>query len=242
MAGRALTEIHRRSQLRLRAVTIRDVLAVWPLLRLDDLAGTWRDLERILLAIIAGRSAESAGVAASYFAAFRFAEGAAGTARPVVASTPPPEELVRSLRYVGVVNTRRLLDAHVRDAAARTFANVSGDVSRHVLNAGRETITGSVDADPRALGWARVTDANPCAFCRMLASRGPVFRSRAGGFKAHLRCGCTAEPTYHAEAPWPGRAQEWARQWQDTTRGLSGADARKAFRRAVEGRVPADAT
>jgi hypothetical protein len=239
VAGRALTEIHRRGQRRLRAVTIADVLAVWPRFDMENLVRSWGNLERLLLAIIAARAADSATLAATYFGAFRLAEGAIGAARPVVASTPPPEELVRSLRYVGLVNTRNLIRAKVPDAARRTFVNVSGDVSRHALNAGRDTIIESVSADPRALGWARVTDSKPCSFCRMLASRGPVYRSKAGGFKAHLRCGCSAEPVFHADAPWPGQAQEWAQQWKETTQGLSGKDARKAFRQAVEGRTPA---
>lgn len=44
-------------------------------------------------------------------------------------------------------------------------------------------------------GWARVpTGAETCAFCRMLASRGAVYRSRetaGGGKRYHGRCDCT---------------------------------------------------
>jgi len=240
VVGRGLTEAHRRGQLQIRARTIREVLAVWPMFDPEHPARTWSDLERLLLAIIGARAGDSARLAAVYFQAFRMAEGAAGTATPVVASTPPPDELVRSLRYVGIVGPEKLLAAGVPDVAARTFVNVSGDVTRHALNAGRDTLVRSVEADRRAVGWARVTDSNPCSFCRMLASRGPVYRTETGGgFQAHLSCGCTVEPTYDADAPWPGRAAEWRDQWDQVTRGKSGAAARKAFRQAVEGRVPA---
>lgn len=238
VAGRALTEAHRLGQLGVRARVIRAVLNAWPLYDIHDPAGTWERFEQILLAIIDSQGPVSAAMSASYFRAYRHAEGAAGTALPVVASTAPAEEIIRSLRYVGLVNTQKLIDAKVPDAAARTFTNVAGDTSRFVMNTGRDTITGSVDADPRALGWARVTDGNPCSFCRMLASRGPVYGSEAtAAGKWHNRCGCTAEPTYHSDAPWPGRAAEFKQQWDTVTAGLSGKEARLAFRQAVEGRA-----
>jgi hypothetical protein len=140
---------------------------------------------------------------------------------------------------MGVVNTQKLLEANRTGIANIVLTNVSGDASRHVLNRGRETLTESVAADRQALSWARVTDSAPCSFCRMLASRGPEYRSKGGGFKAHGHCGCTAEPVYSEDQPWPGRAAEWRQQWDETTEGLSGVDARKAFRQAVEGRTPA---
>lgn len=236
--GRQLTEAHRLAQLGLRARTLRAVLRVWPVYDVER-PETWEPLEAWLLRIIGDQAPISASLSASYYRAFRHAEGATGAASMVVASTPPPAEMIRSLRYVGVVGAQRLLDANVADAASRTFTNIAGDTSRLVMNAGRDTIVESVEADRHALGWARVTDGNPCSFCRMLASRGPVYRGKGSGFKAHNHCGCTAEPVFHADAPWPGRAREFKEQWDQTTAGLSGRDARLAFRQAVEERVPA---
>jgi hypothetical protein len=238
LAGRAFTEVQRLGQLRIRARTIRDVLAVWPLLSVEDLEGTWKAFEVALLAIVGVHSAESARVAAEYYRSFRYAEGISGTPTVRIAALPETKEVVRSLRYVGLVSTQKLLEAQRADAARVALTNVSGDVSRHVLNRGRDTLIESVAADQRALGWARVTDSKPCSWCRMLASRGPVYRSKGGGFKAHAHCGCSAEPVYSEDQPWPGRAQEFKQQWDETTKGLSGAEARKAFRQAVEGRTP----
>lgn len=238
LAGRAATEAHRRGQLRIRARSMRNVLAVWPLLSVDELERTWPAFEAALLAIIGIHSAESAVLAAEYYRAFRFAEGITGTATPRIAPLTDPQKVVKSLRYVGVANTMSLLQAKRPDVSKVTLTNVSGDVSRHVLNRGRDTLVESVSADERALGWARVTDSAPCAFCRMLASRGPVYGEAGSRFKAHGHCGCTAEPVYRPDQPWPGRAAEFRQQWDETTKGLSGADARKAFRQAVEGRTP----
>lgn len=216
---------------------LRAVIAAWPLYDIER-PDTWAQLEQILLTLIANQGPVSAALSSNYYRAFRHAEGAAGTVPTVVAATAPADEIIRSLRFVGVVGARKLLDANVPAAGARTLTNVAGDTARLVMNSGRDTIVESVDADPRALGWARVTDPAPCAFCRMLASRGPVYRGEGGGFKAHNHCGCTAEPVFHTDAEWPGRAREWRDQWDQTTAGLSGRDARKAFRQAVEGRVP----
>ena len=69
---------------------------------------------------------------------------------------------------------------------------------------GRQLIDETTGADQRAVGWRRVSDGDPCSFCGMLCSRGPVYRSadRAGdpvagsGTKFHGSCGCTAEIVY----------------------------------------------
>lgn len=235
LAARAATEAQRLGQLRIQNRALRNLLTVWPLLSIDDLAGTWESFEAALLAIIGVHSAESAGLAAEYYRAFRLAEGISGTPTVRVAPAAPANESVRNLRYVGLVNTEKLLIANRPDVVAVALTNVSGEVSRQVLNRGRGTLVASVEADQRALGWARVTDASPCSFCRMLASRGPVY-SQGGGFSAHGHCGCSVEPVYSEDQPWPGKAQEWRAEWDDVTEGLSGADARLAFRQHVEGR------
>lgn len=231
----ALTETHRQAQLTIRAAVLDALLRLWPAFNPDELVGSWSTIEPALLALIAAGGHASAGLAAAYYDEFRAAEEIAGRATPVLAAPLPVEEAVRSLRYVGLVETRKLVEVGRTDAAAVAFTNVSGEMSRQVLNQGRSTVVTSVDADPQAIGYARVTDSKPCAFCRMLASRGPVY-SQGGGFSAHGHCGCSVEPVYSQDQPWPGKAQEWRTQWDTATEGLSGAEARLAFRQHVEGR------
>lgn len=237
----SLTETHRQAQLVVRAALIDAVVKVWPAFNPDDLVGSWSLIEPVLIALIAAGGRTSAGLAAAYYDEFRAAEEIAGKAAPILAAPMPVEDAVRSLRFVGLVETRRLVEANRTDAAAVAFTNVSGEVSRQALNQGRDTLVASVDADPRALGWARVTDSKPCSFCRMLAGRGPVYSQRGGHFAAHGHCGCSLEPVYSDEQPWPGRAQEFHDEWYEVTAGRSGADARLAYRQHVEGRVPAPA-
>lgn len=114
---------------------------------------------------------------------------------------------------------------------------VSGSATRHVLNGGRGATLKLVEADEKAIGWARVTDNDPCAFCAMLASRGPAYKTQAtASFQPHDQCACTAEPVYSRSAAWPGRAREFNRLWYAATKGYSGKDAINAFRRAHDAR------
>lgn len=123
-------------------------------------------------------------------------------------------------------------------ARDESFEAAAGAASRHVLTGGRKSLLTVLEADPVAVGWARVTDGDPCAFCAMLASRGVVYGSAAAaGFSAHDHCACTAEPAYSRSAPLPGRGQEFKDLWNQNIRGkYSGAEARRVWRRLYEQR------
>lgn len=123
----------------------------------------------------------------------------------------------------------------LRAARDESFVEASGAASRHVLTGGRQSLLTLLDGDPQALGWARVTDGDPCAFCALLASRGPVYKSReSASFQPHDACACQPEPVYSRDSLWPGRGPEFRRLYREATRGYSGQDAINAFRRAYE--------
>jgi hypothetical protein len=130
----------------------------------------------------------------------------------------------------------------LEEAFAAALALTLGTAYRYTADGGRFTIQNTAEHDRTALGWARVTDGNPCYFCAMLASRGPVYKSqssallRADGRKYHNGCGCTAEPVYNRDQPWPGDARRYQQLWKTSTAGLRGKAAINAFRRAHEGR------
>lgn len=52
----------------------------------------------------------------------------------------------------------------------------------------------------------RVTVGKTCAFCCMLAARGPVYTKDTAAFQAHVYCDCTYEPVDVPNAKW--RASE----------------------------------
>ncbi|MCC6238121.1 MAG: hypothetical protein IT299_11195 [Dehalococcoidia bacterium] len=198
LAGTRLTAEHRSAQLALRAITLRQVLQVWPAFDTEHAGRSWPPVENALLAIIGQRRADSTSLAAGYFEAFRAAERIGGTATPIL-SAFDAEAMARartSLQVTGYVTTERLT-ALKRPAPSRTaLVRVSGAVTRHVLDGGRETLLASVRDDPRALGWERVTSAEPCNFCAMLASRGAVYAATTGTFQSHDHCGCVLEPKF----------------------------------------------
>jgi hypothetical protein len=124
------------------------------------------------------------------------------------------------------------------DTTRAAISDAAGAVARHVEQAGRDTIITATRRDRVALGWARVpTGRETCAFCWMLASRGPVYTTcQAAGDMTmwHDRCDCLVTPVFHRD-DWDGRDTFLtARQlWRDTTAGHSGRDALNAFRRAL---------
>ena len=160
-----------------------------------------------------------------------------GLVRPRIDWTEFDKAVETSLLVTGPSEVKRRAAKHEPEEMAMRSALVtaSGSAVRHVLNGGRETLLTLVEADETALGWARVTDGDPCAFCAMLASRGPVYKSAAtAGFKPHDNCACVPEAVFARTADWPGDAREYQKLWYSATRGYSGKDAVNAFRRAYE--------
>ncbi|WP_157032170.1 hypothetical protein [Kitasatospora cheerisanensis] len=137
------------------------------------------------------------------------------------------------------------LDDLMRDSAV----TAGGAADREVLRGGRSMAEQSARRDTRVIGWARVTDASPCGFCAMLASRGAVYKSRdsaglAGGppaslddlTKFHDLCHCQIVPVYSRADHLPDGSEVWRDLWAEATDGLSGPEATRAFNRAVAAR------
>ena len=143
----------------------------------------------------------------------------------------------RSLSVTGPGELKRQASRGIGEGQARRVALVtsSGAATRHVLTGARETTLTLVQNDQRALGWARVTDSDPCSFCAMLASRGPAYKTEtSASFKAHDQCACVPVAVYSRAAAWPGDARAYQRLWYEATKGTSGKDSINAFRRAYE--------
>jgi hypothetical protein len=179
--------------LALRAATLRDLVALWPMFDLADIDRSWRSLEAALVTLTRSRRRDSAGLAAGYYSAFRLVEGVSGRADPRVAADPPADLMRATLRIVGPILAKKAITARRPDVAETTLARLAGSVGRQVLNGGRETLVASVRSDRRARGWRRVTSGNPCDFCAGLAGE---VAGKGGGFPAHDSCACSAEPVY----------------------------------------------
>jgi len=197
-AGAALTRANQAAQLAARARSLQGLLALWRIVDVTDLKGTIDTFARAA-ALLAGEGfAQSAVSAANYYSLFRRVEGIGALIVP--AAVPPPAEAIigdlRGAALKGIIDGRRA-GMNVDRAKANGLVRVSGALTKQVLAGGRMTITGAVIDDRKALGWARVTAGEPCAFCRALAARGPVYKSeRTADFQAHDHDACVPEPVY----------------------------------------------
>lgn len=234
--GAQATRTFRQGQVSLRAAVLRDVSQLWPLWNVRDVDSYQRFVDAAVT-LIRSRRSDSAELAASYYRSFRAAENVSGAIEPAPAETPAAGELAASLRATGLSATLRAfrMGRGISQARQQGLVAVSGSTGRMVLDGGRETIANGVRQDRQALGWTRVTDANPCYFCAMLAGRGPVFTEETVGFRAHDHCACTAEPAFEG-SEWPGRAREFEQLYAKSTGGVTGQEKIRAFRRAYEGR------
>jgi len=216
--GRALTEVHRQAQIRLGAGTMLKAAALWSLLDLADLDGSTPAWLAATLGMARSEQAASADMAARYVTAFREAE-IGEQPGPVVRPVPNDIEIATTARINGPVRVKTLIGNGVEaERAYRAgMVAVQGALMQVALQAGRELIDKTARLDPKSGRYRRVTDGQPCAFCAMLASRGPVYSEHTAYFRAHPRCGCTAEIVYGEWVP-NEREAEWVRAYEQAAR------------------------
>lgn len=236
--GVQLTQLHYRQQVAARADVLRQVTQVLPALDVSSFATvdrSWPAVERALKLVIQQGHSTSSGLSVSYYELLRAAEGVGGVSTPVLAEALADARVATSLRVTGPYTAKHLIATKAPRVAQATFARLSGAVTRLSSTGGRETLDRSVRADREAFGWARVTSRKACAFCRLLRSRGAVYKTdRSSKFEAHDHCSCTSEPVWSRDQPLPPGSVEDAELYRQVTAGLKGRDAIAAFRRAVE--------
>lgn len=194
MDAPALARAARQQQIRLRALTLRQLLALWPIWQVED-ADSFPLFAAAVLPLIRERHRDSATLAVASYQALRLAEGVPGRAEAAVA---PFDEAraITSLYVTGQVLTDRAIRSGVSAAAARETAlvRVSGAAARLVLEGGRETLRLTGQRDPRQTGWRRVTGGNSCDWCRGKAA--DAASNPAAAFGGHDHCACTPAPRF----------------------------------------------
>lgn len=233
--GERLTEAFRQQQLALRASTLLDLGRLWALFDVST-PGSYDAFVEAAHGLIRLRHGDSAQLAGAYLRVFRATEGIGGRV-PAFARAEAPllEQVAVVLRATGLAGTVRALRAGktMRQALASGLVQASGATSRLVMAGGQDRVRAFVEADPLAKGWVRVTSGSPCAFCAMLASRGPTYRSeRTARFQAHDHCSCAAAPFYGGQQPLLNL--RFRELWRQEGAPHSGAAALRAFRRAYD--------
>lgn len=200
-------------QVGVRAIAASRLL--WGKLDPADLPGTRDEWLSLQVRLLRTFDEQSARLAAAYVAQYRTTEGHPGG--PVVGADEfDAPRVASSLGYLGPGKIAILLDAATDDsdpdadapdpgaAKDRVRSGVAGAVMRHALQGGRRVVDLSTLANPRSVGWRRVSDGDPCGFCLMLVSRGPAYRSESSageGRDWHDRCGCSAEEVFGTWRP-----------------------------------------
>lgn len=223
--GGLLTKAQYQAQLATRAKLLTSLQTVYDAYPVQDFA-TVAPMADTSAALVEASFITSASIASDYLVAFGTVETGTAVA-PVVATAPTTAVISSRLASTTIATIIRAQAAGLAIDVAKRLAwvNMSGYASSMALAGGQTTITNSVAR------WQRVTSAKPCAFCAMLASRGPVYRESTVRFQAHPHCACSAEPAF--TSGYTSANSRWADLWTAATGGLSGADALNAFRRAL---------
>lgn len=165
------------------------------------------------------------------------------------------EEIVRGLFRTGPkslsdakskIGDSDRAEAKLKEAHDTAAARMSASAARQAMNGGRDAVTDLIDADKSAMGWVRISrTGTPCAFCAMLISREATYKSggsatmrSSDGGKFHDNCKCVAIPVWN-KSEYDNREiyelnRLYSKWWPQVTEGLSGADARRAWRRFID--------
>lgn len=205
--GDELTQAHRLAQLELATAAAGEADVLWSELNVSD-PYPWAYAQALLLA---DRKGQSGRLTEAYLAEFSGVE----YGQPVEIA-PPRIELDGMIGVAigaGANAVTNLTDTGVDEALAldQIRKRFNETVAAETQRTYREMIANSSGQQRKA--WRRVTDGNPCAFCAMLASRGPVYQESTAtvskyALRYHKGCGCTAEPWYGNWSDWKPTAQE----------------------------------
>lgn len=231
---------YRSAQLGLTRLLVRDVRGLRRLIIPSRLRTSIPDWITEMQAVIDEYSRTSAALGAEFYDAERDAAGVPGTFTVPVADPPPGEKTEASLRWatkdVWDRDPDEATEAQSQPLAVRLeqAAKKAEQVAQKlVADTGRSTVIDAVREDVEATAWARTAALGACAFCKLLASRGSVFKEDTVRFEAHDGCHCGAVPVFRGQRfELSPQAAEWARLYQEYAAGHSGSQLAR-FRRAL---------
>lgn len=102
---------------------------------------------------------------------------------------------------------------------ATPLERLEGAATRWVHDAARETV--SHNASREGVRYLRHAAAGACAFCRLGASRGAIFKSAASAIRGHDSCKCVAVPVRPGtRLELPERYSQWQADYERVAAGL----------------------
>ena len=244
MARSGTAEQHQAAQAALTSSVAAAVAAAWlHFLDIHDLKGSTPKLAAAVQAIVQRYGRASASAALVYYRNERRAAGITGRPPRLPMPDLPTEQQIEATVEKALHPVYGPPDATAEQNARDALAS---EVEQMVLDASRRAVMDAAALDKEATGWARVTEPGACSFCRLLATRGAVYKSSASAdFRAHTvkpdgsggTCRCHAEPVFGHYEPTAQARQDLADYRELTkTYGKSGRDILIAWRQHVEGR------
>ncbi|AEK09932.1 head maturation protease [Mycobacterium phage Rey] len=87
----------------------------------------------------------------------------------------PAGDVATSLVVKGNYEIKKQMPGPEPELMRSGLSNSTGAAVRQAMNGGRNVTGNVLKFDRKVIGYARVTDGNPCFYCALLASRGAVF-------------------------------------------------------------------
>lgn len=242
------TDDYYATQAALGMAAMAAIRELWPALDPADILSTFPDLQAVSASIGAQHSLAGVSLAADYYEDHRLAQGVDSPFRIPVIEAPVPVQIevyIEKATADLLAEVTRVADEILyAELATQLQAELEGSVAKVVGDAGRNQLIAAIEADREAKGWARVTRPDACSFCRMLATRGAIYKSeRTANFRAHVpvngrggTCQCTVEPLFGAYEP-PAHTRADLALWKKVTRNVATGDKANEFRRHLEGRA-----
>ncbi|MGW4834779.1 VG15 protein [Streptomyces globisporus] len=232
----------RQAQRGLSRLLVRDVRKLRRLIIPSRMQETVPDWIEAVRAVVGEYGNASAAAAADFYEAERVAAEVTGRFTVPLLDPPPDEQVDNSLRWATKDLWPRDPDDPKTTAAQRAPLEVrldaaekkaEGVAQKLVTDQGRGTVQAAVQQDRMAVGYARAAALGACAFCRLLAARGMVYKRDTADFRAHDGCNCGVIPVFRGQRfELSAHAQEWDRLYREYAAPFPGDQLRR-FRRAI---------
>ncbi|MFF7824188.1 hypothetical protein ACFZCM_03095 [Streptomyces rochei] len=238
--GSGAADRQRRAQAALVLLLLRDMRVLRRLLDPARLRETVPDWIAALRSLVDQYGAASSSLAADFYETQREAAGIRNRFAADPAPAPPDEQVEASLRWAAA----NLWDGGSLDTA---HARAEGAAQKLVLDQGRDTLRQAVRQDRDAVAYARAAALGACFFCKLMASRGAVYKTAgtagreandrfsgdASVVKFHDNCHCTIIPVFRGQRfELSEHAAKWDWVYREYAQGHSG-DQLRLFRRAL---------
>jgi hypothetical protein len=222
----------------LTILTLADLLAFWRSLDTEDAVGTTQAVREFLPDLMDTYVPLSAEIGAAFYDTARDQASASGSFAAAPVDEPNRERLQAMIGWgtAPLFRKKSILDPATEtviytdepDPDPRSaLSRLSGGAQKEVADGARQTVVASVERDPARPMFARHASSNACAFCRMVASRGPVYRSAAAagdGHKYHDHCHCAVVPVWNDEYEPAPYVAGWNAAYKDAYKAVGKAD------------------